>query len=33
MRYELLAWTRDPAPRGTSYFAHDLADADRAVGV
>lgn len=33
MRYDLLAWTRNPAPRGTSYFAHDLTDADKVIEV
>ena len=33
MRYELLAWNRQPAPRGTPYFERDLRDPEKAVEV
>ena len=33
MRYELLAWYQNPAPRGTSYFEHNLRDPEKAVEV
>jgi hypothetical protein len=33
MRYELLATIQTPAPKATRYFAHDLADADKAIEV
>ena len=31
MRYELLAWSQTPAPRGTSYFLRDLQDAEKVI--
>ena len=31
MRYELLAWTQTPAPRGTNFYVHDLQDAEKVV--
>ena len=31
MRYELLAWSQTPAPRGTSYFLRDLEDAEKVI--
>ena len=33
MRYDLLAWYQNPAPRGTSYFEHNLSDPEKAVEV
>ena len=33
MRYELLAWSQQPAPQGTSYFERDLCDPEKAVEV
>ena len=33
MRYELLAWYQNPAPRGTPYFDRDLSDPEKAVEV
>lgn len=33
MRYELLAWYQQPAPRGTSYFERDLCDPEKVIEV
>jgi hypothetical protein len=33
MRYELLAWHQNPAPRGTSYFERELSDPEKVVEV
>ena len=29
MRYELLAWSQQPAPKGTAYFERDLCDPEK----
>ena len=31
MRFEMLAWYQQPAPRGTAYFARDLGDPEKVV--